>query len=562
MKERQGVANILVHLERKTEEFANNIALGIKTHFGWKEFTYRGIGLMSRKIASYFIDDIQLKKGDRVAILSESRPEYGACVFATVMAGAIVVPLDIKLTQYELKSILSNCEPTVIMASQSKLEVALEMQKQIPSIQHVILMDEPSNDNLTFTSIYTLPNKFENKWRHRSSRSTALIIYTSGTTGAPKGVEISYRNMMAQLNDMAPIYKYLFGDKQINVLSILPMNHLFELTVGFSVFLSWGLSVYYTQSLKPKDILSTMQEKKVNFMIVVPAFLKLLKAGIEQEINASSKFVQVMFKVMFFIAGLIPNYAIRRMIFSRVQKKFGGHFYGCISGGAALDPKVGMFFDTMGIRVYQGYGLTEMSPVVSVNYDRKGAMSSIGRPLNSVETKIDETSGEILLRGPSLMKGYYKNPEMTAQVIDENGWYHTGDIGRIDNKGYLYITGRIKNMIVLSGGKKVFPEEVETVMESSEHFAEVCVFGYSRTSGAKEGTEDVAIVVVPKDSVIAKYGDDKKALEDFVKVEVKHLSNQLASYKRPMYVFVTTEPLPKTTTRKVKRREVKELVGV
>ena len=552
-KERHGVYNILTHLESKTEQYANNIALGIKTHFGWKEFTYRGIGLMSRKIASYFIDDIQLKKGERVAILSESRPEYGACMFATIMAGGIGVPLDVKLTKYELKSILSNCEPTVIMASQHYLETAIELQKEVASIQHVICMEEPFH-NLTLPSIYTLPNKYENKWRHRSSRSTALIIYTSGTTGAPKGVEISYRNIMAQLNDMEPIYEYIFGGKQVNVLSILPMNHLFELTVGFSVFLSWGLSVYYTQSLKPKDILSTMQEKKVNFMIVVPAFLKLLTAGVEQEIKQSSPFIQIMFKIMFFVAGLIPSYAIRKKIFGKIHQKFGGNFYGCISGGAALDPNVGKFFETIGIRVMQGYGLTEMSPVVSVNHDRRGLMNSIGRPLNSVQAKIDEETGEILLSGPSLMKGYYKNPEMTAQVIDEDGWYHTGDIGEIDKQGYLYITGRIKNMIVLSGGKKVFPEEVETVMETNDNFAEICVFGYSRTTGA--------IIVVPKNSVVDKFGDDKAGLENFIKGEVKMLSSHLAPYKRPTYIFVTTTPLPKTTTLKVKRKEVKELVAV
>jgi long-chain acyl-CoA synthetase len=245
-----------------------------------------------------------------------------------------------------------------------------------------------------------------------------------------------------------------------------------------------------------------------------------------------------------------------------VRENFGGEFKFFIGGGALLDKNLQKFYVGIGIPMYQGYGLSEASPVVSYNTEKDYRLGSVGKPLSNVEARIDEETGELLVRGDNVMSGYFNRPDLTDEVIDEQGWLKTGDIAKIDKDGFIWITGRIKNMIVLSGGKKVFPEEVETVMESSEHFAEVCVFGYSRTSGAKEGTEDVAIVVVPKDSVIAKYGDDKKALEDFVKVEVKHLSNQLASYKRPMYVFVTTEPLPKTTTRKVKRREVKELVGV
>ena len=551
--------NILLLLEDKTEVYKDRIALGIKTALGWKEFTYKGIGLLSRKLATYLINDLQLKKGERLAILSESKPEYGACVFASIMAGQVTVPLDVKLTKYELKSILSDCAPTTMLVSQDHIEKALELQKEVPSIKHVIVMDEMTY-NLSLPCLYTLPNEYEGKWCHRSSKSTAFIIYTSGTTGAPKGVEISFRNMLAQLTDMELLVpKFLDTEKGVSVLSILPMNHLFELTVGFSTFLYWGLSVYYTQSLKPKDILGIMREKSVNFMIVVPAFLKLLKSGIESEIKNSPKSVQIGFKIMYNIAKRIPSYAIRKMMFKKIHDKFGGKFEGCIAGGAPLDIAVGEFFETIGIKVYQGYGLSETSPVVSVNIDKRGDLASVGRPMESFEAKIDPKTGEIMLKGPAVMKGYYNQPEMTAEVLEPDGWLHTGDMGRIDKDGHIYITGRIKNMIVLSGGKKVFPEEVESVLEKSKHFSEVCVLGMSRSGGSKDGTEDIVAVIVPNDALIKSISDENE-LNKFVREEVKTLSTQLANYKRPIHIVTLKEPLPKTTTRKVKRKEVKEMI--
>ncbi|MBR1908296.1 AMP-binding protein [bacterium] len=551
--------NVLLLLEKKTDNYQNRVAVGIKTAFGWKEFTYRGLGLLSRKLGSYLINDLKLQKGERVAILSESKPEYGACVFASVLAGTTTVPLDIKLTIYELESILSDCRPTMIMVGQHYVDKALELQKKIDSIKHILVIDEPTY-NLELPCLYTLPNNYDCKWVHRSSKSTAVIIYTSGTTGNPKGVEISFRNIMTQLNDFELIYPKLFPKGETpKILSILPMNHLFEFTVGFSTFLYWGLSVYYTQTLKPKDILSIMTEKEINFMVVVPAFLKLLKVGIENEIN-SKPLTKILFGIMFNLAKYIPSLAVKKMMFKKIHDKFGGHFQGCISGGAPIDKNVANFFETIGIKVYGGYGLSEASPVVSVNYQKRKDYTSVGKPLDSIECRIDEQTGEILLKGPSIMKGYYHQPELTAETIDEDGWLHTGDIGHLDSDGHIHITGRIKNMIVLSGGKKVFPEEVETVLEQSNNFAEVCVMGSSRTTGAKEGTEDVLAIIVPKDSYMQDKSDEE--LNRVIREEVKRLSMQLASYKRPVNIIVHKEPLPKTTTRKIKRKEVKELLGV
>ena len=551
--------NVLMLLHERTEKYADKVALGMKTQYGWKEFTYRGVGLLSRKLAHYLMTELKVKKGDRLAILSESKPEYGACVFASVISGMITVPLDVKLTKYELKSILSDCEPSVILVSKSNLEMAKFLKEEIPSLKEILLMDEPSY-NVDVKSIYQLADNYDYKWSFRSSKATAFIIYTSGTTGAPKGVEITFENMLAQIDDFKYVLDAILPYENVNILSILPMNHLFEMTVGFSTFLNFGFSIYYTPSLKPKDVLSIMREKQIEFMIVVPAFLKLLKIGIENELKNSPRFVKIGFELLFKLAKFVPSYRLKKLMFKKIHDKFGGHFSGCISGGAPLEISVGEFFERIGIKVYQGYGLSEVSPVASVNYQRRGDIASVGRPLNSFEAKIDPDTGELLLKGPCVMKGYHNQPEMTAQVLEKDGWLHTGDIAKISKEGHIYITGRIKNMIVLSGGKKVFPEEVEAVLEKSPYFSEVCVLGTSRTFGVKDGTEEITAVIVPSSDICEKY--EWNTIDKLIKNEVKKLSLRLTAYKRPINIIVRKDPLPRTATRKVKRNDIKELINV
>lgn len=548
--------NVLMFLENKTNDFQDKIALATKTSYGWKEFTYKGIGLFSRKIANWMINCANLQRGDRVAILSESRPEFGACFFASVLTGTIFTPLDIKLTPHELFSILSDCKPRVIFVSGNNLENALKLKEQVKSIEHVVLIDD-SPECEKYISIYNFENKYDGKFRRRNLRSTAILIYTSGTTGCAKGVEITYLNMLTQINSLEWVRDYVFPDyakNDISVLSILPMNHLFELTVGFSLFLSWGLSIYYTKSLKPKDILAIMQEKKIRFMIVVPAFLKLLKTSIENNIKNSSPLTRLNFKIAYNLARFIPWTSLKRKLFSRIHKNFGNNFTGCIVGGAALDISVGKFFERIGIEVYHGYGLSEASPVVSVNCENRKNLASVGRPLKCFEAKIDDSTGELLLRGLSVMKGYYNREDLTSEVIDKDGWLHTGDIARLDDDNFLYITGRIKSMIVLSGGKKVFPEEVESVLDKSDKFKEICVFGSKKNKSNDSESEEVSVAVVPSDD-IAKM----PAVEQIVRNEVKQLSLKLAPYKRPTAIHITNESLPKTTTRKIKRNIVKKM---
>lgn len=435
--------NVLSLLEQNTKLYGERIALGKRNKYGWKELTYKGLSLLTQQLASYLITDLQMQKGEKLAILSESMPEMGACLFAAVISGMVTVPLDNKLTIYELESILTSCQPSVLTVSQANLEKALELQKRISSIKHIILMDEPKY-NSTLPSIYTLPTGRECKWRHRSLRDTALIIYTSGTTGAPKGVQTTFGNMTSQVWGMAKVLPEILPHDNVNLLSILPMNHLFELTVGFSTFLNRGSSIFYPQSLKPKDVLGDMREKKIDFMIVVPAFMKLLKNTIEAEIKSLPADEKLLFEKSYAAAEYITDYSIKRQLFKSILAKFGGNFYGFISGGAPLDPTVGEFFERIGIKVFQCYGLSETSPIISVDRGDDRKLLSVGPVLDSYEAKIDENTGELLVKGPSVMKGYYNNQEKTEEVLEPDGWLHTGDIAEFDSDGRLYITGRIK----------------------------------------------------------------------------------------------------------------------
>ena len=246
---------------------------------------------------------------------------------------------------------------------------------------------------------------------------------------------------------------------------------------------------------------------------------------------------------------------IRRLMFKTIIDGLGGRLECFICGGAPLEDGVAEFFERIGIPIFQGYGLTETSPTISTNRYGHSKIGTVGQALPSVIVKIAD-NGEILATGPNVMQGYYNKPEMTAEVIDEDGWFHTGDIGEIDKDGFIKITGRIKNMIVLGGGKKIFPEEVEAVLETSELIKEVCVMSLMIKSGNKAGTEEVGAIITPSDELLQKSDNE---IQNELEKEVKRLADEnLAPYKAPTVVVLHREELPKTSTRKVKRKDLKE----
>ena len=526
----------------------NNVALGTRTNLGWAELTYKGLSILSRKIGSYLIT-IGMNKGDKIAILSESMPEFGAAIFGSVLAGMTIVPLDVKLTIHEYEHILTDCLPRVILTSETYLEKSKEIKALVPSIEHIIVIDGKKKE-AEFPNLYALETK-DQKWRHKRLDETAIICYTSGTTGNPKGVEITYRNMLSQV--IAIGKRFNIGPND-SLLSFLPMNHLYEISVGFMSSLNKGASIYYSHSLKPKDILAVMNSKKIAFMATVPSFLKLLKSTLEAEIKQYGPFKSKFFKLKYSIAYALNNPFISKLFFGEIRRKFGPRFKGFMSGGAPLEHEVGRFFETVGVDIYEAYGLSEASPVVSMNYKGNRRLGSVGKALPGVKVRTDSKTQELQVCGETIMKGYYNKPEMTKDVMTEDGWLKTGDIAKISKQGFIYITGRIKNMIVLSGGKKVFPEEVEAVLTKSNLIQEVIVYSELKKSGAKQGTEEIVAKIYPGEEAIKSHGGEE--LRNLVKAEVKRLSLELSQYKRPTNVDITFEPLPRTGINKISRKKV------
>jgi long-chain acyl-CoA synthetase len=546
---------VLAVMYRKASAYGNRAALSRLRDGRWQHVTFQEVQRRAKQLSDYLIE-WGVEPGDRIAILSESGTDWGIVLFAIIRAGGIAVPLDTKLTATELSAIMQDCRPRVLFVSRKLVETAMTLEGRVPGLSSVIVMDDGERAELLQMSLIHASRE-QIAGRERAPDEIALIVYTSGTTGKPKGVMVTFGTLLFQIERLEEI----LGSGTHDVfLSILPMNHLLELTAGFLGVLHAGGQVCYAPSLYPQDIVRAMNDRQVTLMVAVPMFLKLLRNSISREIGKLSAGKQLIFRLLFALSGLVPSRRIRRLLFPAVHRKLGGRLRGFISGGAPLDIEVARFFDRIGIPVYQGYGLTETGPIISANTPRHYRVGSVGRPLPGVDVRISASSseqeGEILTRGPHVMGGYFGDADLTAEVIDAGGWLHTGDLGRLDADGYLYVTGRLKNLIVLAAGKKVHPEEVEEVLSRAPSAKEVCVVGAICREGLKAGTEEVCAVVVPADELLARTGATSAELERRMKVEFESLLADLAPYKRPTRLVVRHDPLPRTPTLKVKRQLV------
>ena len=544
--------NFLDLMQEKSDLYGQVKALSLKTKDGYQELSYIELSREAKKLANYLIENVGVKPKDRIAIICESRPEFGIGMFASIQTGAITVPLDVKLTVPEHTHILTDCNPRILLCSSHYLDHAIEVKNNVPSIEQIFVLDDEEREHPEIKSISELNGDLnKDLGTPRTLDDTALIVYTSGTTGNPKGVMISFGNIFSQLRDFEILMKLSHKN---TLLSILPLNHTLELNVGFFGMLYMGAKVVYIKSLNPKELASAMKEKQVTNMIVVPLVIKMLKNSIDKQINKLPKTQKTLFNIMYKVARFMPRKA-KRAMFKSVIDGLGGKIECFVSGGAPLESDIAEFFERIGVPVFQGYGLTETSPTISTNCYGRNKIGTGGQALPSVTIKIAE-NGEVLATGPNVMQGYYNKPEMTAEVIDEAGWFHTGDIGELDSQGYLRITGRIKNMIVLGGGKKIFPEEVEAVLETSKLIKELCVMSVKIKSGSKAGTEEVAAVICPADDIADKSDEE---LQKLLEEEVKKLSaDNLAPYKAPTVVLIHRDELPKTSTKKVKRKDLQE----
>ncbi|MEO8218112.1 MAG: AMP-binding protein [Acidobacteriota bacterium] len=547
MEESTTLLSVLV---RQSRQFASRTALSIRDRGQWRELSYSALTDRSTSLAEALIER-GVGGGSRVLLLCESRPEWVIGFFAILLAGGVAVPVDPKLDPEELSAILAHSGAEAVLASRQTESEAEGLASTTPGPVRVLLIDEL---DAMYVESELDADAAALRIRDRQPADVVLMSYTSGTTGTPKAVMITLANLLFEISALCRSHGLNENDR---FLSILPLNHLLELTCGLLTPLHVGAEVVYASTLFPGEIVELLAEKRITTLIGVPLFFRLLHQSIEAQM-ARSLSSRTYFRVAGMVVSLIPLQRLRRALYSPVQKALGGSIRRFISGGSPLDRRAALFFERMGLPLFQGYGLSETSPVATVNRPGANRAGSVGQPLGNSEVRIDDPqtgTGEVLVRGPHVMKGYFRDEKLTARTIDADGWLHTGDIGRIDD-GYLYITGRLKSLIVLPDGRKVQPEEVESVISQSNLIKEVCVSSSCATSGPRAGCEEVCAVVVPSDAAIQSWGSSPAMLHSEIANEITRLAAKLRDYKRPSSVVVREAELPRTTTRKVRRLEV------
>ncbi|HKK60232.1 MAG TPA: AMP-binding protein [Salinivirga sp.] len=467
---------------------------------------------------------------ERVAIFAKNSADWVFAFYGAWNAGFTVVPIDFLASEEDLEYILNDCKPGMIFYDETTREKLEQVESNLSYDIKTVDLLAPKNINGQNLPEWKAPEKND---------ETAVIIYTSGTTGSPKGVELSFNNLRANIiavSEKVPIYS---GNQQI--LMLLPLHHIFPLAGSMLIPLYTGATIVESPSMQSADLLKTFGDNKIDLMIGVPKLYKLLYQSISDKVN--QKFI---LRAVFKIVKLIGSKKVAKKVFKKVHDRFGGNLTYLISGGAALDPKVGKFFHSLGFEILEGYGMTEAAPMITFTRPGKFKVSSPGQALPDLEMRIK--NDEIIARGPNIMRGYFNRPEETAEVI-KDGWLHTGDLGRVDKKGFLHITGRKKEIIVLPSGKNINPVLLEQKLEQHESIAEVAIFFHKSFLHA---------LIVPDMEQFANTDAADINLK-FRKEVLPWFNQQVTSYKRVMKFAITAEELPRTRLGKLQRFKLPEL---
>jgi len=569
---------------RAVEHHAKRAAFRYRSDGGWVDVSSREVFDRVHN-AALGLRGLNLASGDRVALLSENRLEWAVTDLAILTAGYITVPLYATLPAGQIEHVLRDCEArAVVVSDRVQMAKVLECRSRLPHLLHVVAFDpECGGDGVvTLDSVIergrlTTPRPTYEEMISTLARSDwASIIYTSGTTGVPKGVILSHGNFVSNVEACLEVFSLSPGD---TCLSFLPLSHTFERTGGFYCMLSAGVTIAYAGSV---DTLSDdMRDVAPTVMCAVPRLYEKMYARIMDTVDGSSRMRRSLFH---WAVAAGRRYVDQRLsgsvgvmtrggraladalVFKRVRSRTGGRLRFFISGGAPLSREIAEFFHAAGLPILEGYGLTETSPVITVNTLDHLKFGTVGRPLSGVEILI-AGDGEILARGDNVMQGYYKKPEETAAVLVD-GWLHTGDIGHIDDDGYLVITDRKKDIIVTAGGKKVAPQAVEGALKRSPYITEAVLVGDRR--------KFLAALIVPafdKLEEFAKtsnvpYGSLEELVAspkvvDLIRAQIDEVCAALAPFEKPKrFVLVprdlSIEAGELTPSLKVKRRVLED----
>jgi long-chain acyl-CoA synthetase len=510
------------------------------------DLTYAGLAGAVAAVARGLAAD-GVRPGDRVALMATYGPQWVATFLGVLSCGAVAVPLDPALGAREAAPLLADAEPTVVITGDG-------LSPQENNEQHVTAALRLAGIDARIQPLAVAPTAppYLRQPRPTVARrpdDPAVIVYTSGATGAPKGVTVSWANLMYQVTVAG---ERMRPSAEPSLVSILPAHHLFELIAGLLVPLYLGGRVHYPGSILPADIVSAVAASQATELVVVPLFLTALRRRLEAELARTSPWKRGWLRAASHLASRMPL-RLRRLVFAPLHARLGGRLRRFTVGGAPLDPALATYFAALGLGVCQGYGLSEASPTVSVNTPQRNRLGSVGLPLPGTEARI-AADGEICVRGPGVMLGYWRRPDLTSEVVDADGWLRTGDLGYLDDDGYLFVTGRAKNLIVLANGQNIQPEEIETALRRSELIGDVCVLGQPGPRG-----EEIVAVVAP--SAAAREAFASVDRDPVLTAEVRRLAADLASYKRPSRIVVHDQGLPQTSTRKVRRAELAALLA-
>jgi len=536
LKEALTVETMSDMIEVSVNENEENIAFLTPRDGKLYELTYAQVLGRIKKLARH-LKELGIEKGDHVAILGENRPEWGISFFAVSWIGAVAIPLDARASIDDHKFIMDFSSTTAVILSGSFYKSIRSISDELNSLRHLVLMEQ----------IEDIQNKYSKGIEKENVGPEDLleILFTSGTTGDPKGVMLSHGNVMSNVSDIYRIIEYSPTDRAF---SILPIHHCYECTAGLISTFSSGMSVFYARGLKPRELLEDLKEATPTIWLNTPLLLEKLYLRIEKELSSQKG-----------LKGLITKALPNSLIGKKIKQNLGLERSRLIvSGGAALPAWVSNGYKKYGIDVIQGYGLSEASPLITVNPPGNPKADSIGMVIPSDEVEIrdldSEGNGEIVARGPNIMKGYYKNQRATEETLTSDGWLLTGDIGYFDEEGYLYITGTKKFVIVTKGGKNIFPEEIEEKLTKSIYIEEALVFSPNDV--------DIQALIYPNlDEVCNKLGDrpSEQNIREFIKTDVRNINRSLESYKKVRNFQIRNEEFPKTTTRKIKRFLFKNL---
>ncbi|MFO8034541.1 MAG: AMP-binding protein [Candidatus Bipolaricaulota bacterium] len=518
------------------EQVAIRIPAAKGRHISYRQATYRELWELSGRMAAW-LSAQGVREADRVGLLGKPTVSWAIAFYAVQRLGAVAVPLDAGLQPAEVSRILGEAEAKVFICSPQRYEEFLPLRKNVPSLEEIVAMDT-SPGTMSLWDI--LPDMVEKAPDARpEAKELAVLMYTSGTTGDAKGVMLSHKNLTSNVEALLKVLNISSSDR---IVTIVPWHHIYGLTTTLLTPVSAGAQVTYTDDYR--NLLEVIQRVECTILVGVPKLYHALWRRMKENIDGNG------------VRRLLHRFAPRLLGVFLKRRVLGPSFRFFASGGAPLAPEVGAALRRLGLGVSEGYGLTETSPILTFCEPFTRKAGTVGWPLPGVELRIDgrdaEGYGDVLARGPNISAGYYKNEQRTAEAFTQDGWFRTGDVGRIDEEGCLFLKGRKKHVIVLETGKNVYPEELEWEFHQIPEVEEVLV--YERESG---GRSTVAAMVYPNWDLLSQQAiKTKEAAHEFLWNKVKDAQNNMAAFKRlkgKEDLTLVDEPFEKSIKLEIKR---------